>query len=80
MPLATMCISDFDKTAATSYRRELSLDSAIARVTYNRGGVSFRREYIASHPDSLIAVHLTASQPAMLSADVSLTSLLSHRV
>jgi len=80
MPLATMCISDFDKTAATSYRRELSLDSAIARVTYNRGGVSFRREYIASHPDSLIAVHLTASQPAMVSADVSLTSLLSHRV
>ena len=64
----------------TDYRRELSLDSAMARVTYRQGAVAFCREYLCSAPDSLVALHLTASKPGQISTVLSLASLLPHQV
>jgi alpha-L-fucosidase 2 len=66
--------------SVTSYRRELSLDSALARVSYEQGGVHFEREYLASAPDSLVAIRLTASQPRQLNLELSLSSVLPHSV
>ena len=40
------------------YRRELSLDDAVGRVSYVLGGVEHVREYFASRPDSVIVVRL----------------------
>ena len=81
-PLGTLHIKDIsaNPTAYTSYRRELSLDSALARVGYEKAGVSYQREYLTSAPDSLIAIHLTASRPGQLSLELSLGSLLPHHV
>lgn len=42
------------------YQRSLSLDDAIGRVSYVMDGVRYEREYLASHPDSVIAIHLSA--------------------
>ncbi len=53
----------------TDYRRELDLDSAIARTTYRLGGVRFERDVFASHPDQAVVMRITADQPA----DVSFT-------
>src|SRR4051794_39166691 len=47
---------------ASDYRRELDLDSAIARVTYRVGDVTYRREVFASYPDQVIVVHLGADR------------------
>jgi alpha-L-fucosidase 2 len=47
----------------SDYRRELDLDQAIARVLFTAHGVHFRREVLASHPDGVLAVRLTADQP-----------------
>ncbi len=47
----------------TGYRRELSLDSALAKVSFNKDGVAYRREYFASYPANVIAVKFSASQP-----------------
>ncbi len=81
MPLATMHITELaPQPQADGYRRELSLDSAVARVTYRRGDVAFSREYIASAPDSLIAIRLSASKPGQISLRLTLSSLLPHRV
>jgi len=81
MPLATMHIVDYDATSdVTGYRRSLSLDSAIAYTVYHKGDITFKREYLASAPDQLIAIRLTASQPRQINVEVRLTSLLSHRV
>ena len=55
------------------YRRELDLTSATARVSYRRGGVSYTRELIASHPDQILALRLTASKPGALDATVNLS-------
>jgi alpha-L-fucosidase 2 len=48
------------------YRRELDLDSALASVGYTWYGITFRREVFASHPDQVLVVRLTCSQPAGL--------------
>ncbi len=60
---------------ATNYRRELDLDTAIARTSYEVNGVTYTREVIASYPDNVIVVHLSASQPGALTFTARLTSL-----
>jgi alpha-L-fucosidase 2 len=60
--------------AATNYRRELDLDAAVARIRYEVGGVTYTREVIASYPDQVIAVRLTASRPGALSFTVRMDS------
>jgi alpha-L-fucosidase 2 len=52
--------------SAENYRRELDIDRAVASVQYRAGGVTFRRELFASHPDSVIAMRITADQPGKL--------------
>lgn len=58
----------------TNYKRELSLDSARAVVTYQVNGVTFRREIITSFPDQVITVHLTADKPGKITCNAFLTS------
>lgn len=61
--------------AAQDYRRELDLDSAIARVTYRIGDAVYTREAFASYPDQVVVVRLTCDRPGRLSFDTSLSSL-----
>ena len=60
--------------AATNYHRELDLDSAVAATRYDVEGVTYTREVIASYPDNVIAVRITASQPGKLGFGVRLDS------
>jgi alpha-L-fucosidase 2 len=47
-----------------NYRRELDIDTAVARVSYTVGGVRFSREIFSNPVDQVIAIRLTAhSQP-----------------
>lgn len=48
---------------ATSYRRELDLDRAIATTSYVVDGVTFTREVFSSAVDQVIVVRLTADKP-----------------
>ncbi|RFS19628.1 glycoside hydrolase family 95 protein [Chitinophaga silvatica] len=50
-----------------NYQRLLQLDSAIARTTWQRNGVTFREEVIVSAPQQVIVVRLSASKPGALS-------------
>jgi alpha-L-fucosidase 2 len=60
--------------AATDYRRELDLDSAIARVTYRVGDVSFHREVFASYPAQVIVVRLGADRPGQVRLTLKMDS------
>lgn len=53
--------------AVSGYQRTLDLRSAIARCTFERGGVRYTRETFSSAPDQVIIVRLTASRPHALS-------------
>lgn len=50
-------------SGVTDYWRNLDLDEAVAAVHYvNAAGVTFERQYLASNPDNVIAMHLTADK------------------
>ena len=53
---------------ARDYVRFLDLECAIAAAEWKSTDrtITFRREYIASFPDQVVAVHLTASEPGQL--------------
>ena len=61
---------DFNQTEVKNYRRSLNLNEAIAHVSYEKDGVRYQREYLASYPDNVIAIRLTADQKGALSFTV----------
>jgi len=64
---------DFPNAAtAGNYRRDLDLATSIATVSYTANGISYKREYIASIPDKIIMVRLTANKPASITVNLSL--------
>jgi alpha-L-fucosidase 2 len=64
----------FDDAQATDYRRELDLDAAISTTRFTRNGTQYRREVLASHPDQVIAIRLTAEGPGRIDLDCGITS------
>lgn len=57
---------------ATGYRRELSLDSALATTEFSIAGVQYHREVFVSAPDQAVVLRLTADHPGALSFQLSL--------
>ena len=56
------------------YRRELDLDTAVARVTYVSDGVRFVREVLSSPVDQVIAVRLTADRPGRINVTAGMST------
>jgi len=59
-PLANLHLKFENLAETTEYRRELDLDTGIARVSFNSGAATFTREAFCSAPDQVIALQLTA--------------------
>lgn len=70
--------SSHRKYTQDSYRRELDLETAVAKVSYSVGAVAFSREFFASNPDQIIVVKIYASKPGSLSFKASFDSELHH--
>lgn len=51
----------------TDYQRDLDLNEAVSHVRYTYQGVQYRREYICSYPDHILAVAFAASKPGSIS-------------
>ena len=64
-PLGALIVECAHQNATSSYRRELDISRAIARVSYNCGGVRYAREFFVSHPAQALIVRLTASAPVL---------------
>lgn len=63
---------DFDHKGDTAaYRRELNIADAVSEVTYNVDGVNYRRQTIASLPDGVIMVRLSADKKGALNFSLS---------
>lgn len=56
----------------SDYRRELDLEEAVVRVSYQVGEVKYTREVFSSGPDQVLVVRLTCSPPGKLSFTVNL--------
>jgi alpha-L-fucosidase 2 len=56
----------------SDFRRELSLDKAIAVTSYLVGNVVYKREVFTSFPDQVIVIKLTANKPGSLNFSTTL--------
>ena len=59
----------------TNYYRELDIERAVAKTTYQVDGVNYTREVLASFPDRVIVIRLTADQSGKLAFNATYTSL-----
>ena len=56
-----------------NYRRELDIERAVHTVAYNKDGVNYRREYLASHPAGVMVFRFTADKPGAFTGSISMT-------
>lgn len=77
MPYQTVgdLILDFKgHESVESYYRELDISNAVSSVSYEIDGVHYKREYLASVPDNVLAIKLSANRPGHISLEVKVAS------
>jgi alpha-L-fucosidase 2 len=74
-PLGDLHLHFEQRGEVTDYTRDLNLATAISSVRYKQGGVTFTREYFASHSEQVIVIRLTADHPQSLSFRAALSSV-----
>ena len=57
----------------THYQRDLDISQAVVHVSYRTNGITYRREYFASHPDQVLVIHFTADRPGAYTGTLRLT-------
>lgn len=72
-PLGDLWFSFPGQEKFSSYRRELDLNRAVARTTYESEGVTYTREVFASRPAQAVVVHLTSDKPGKISFTAKLS-------
>jgi alpha-L-fucosidase 2 len=65
-PLGDMLLRFPGQEKFTEYRRELDLDSGIARVSYRVGDAVFTREVFATAVDQVLVVRMTCDKPGRI--------------
>jgi alpha-L-fucosidase 2 len=73
-PIGDLSLEYSGHTEVSNYRRELNLDTAIARISYAAGGATFIREIFATPVDQVIVVNLTADRPGQINFAASFTT------
>lgn len=81
VPLGDLKIEfDHSKGKTSQYKRELNIENAINEVTYQIGGVQFKREYICSNPDDALIIRISANKKGAINCDISLDLLREAKV
>lgn len=62
------------------YRRELDVRRGIATVRFRSGSTIFTRECFISHPDGVLVLRLTASEPGKITFSAGLDSIYPNQV
>ena len=78
MPLGDLKIDFPIRGEVSNYCRELDLETAMARVTFEHGGTRYTREIFASNPGQAIVVRLASNKRGNLSFAAALDSQLRH--
>lgn len=69
--LADLTVRVGSTNPASGYRRDLDLASSKAGVSYTQDGLTFRREYFASHEADIIVGRFSADHPGSLTGSVA---------
>ncbi|MDN5277607.1 MAG: alpha-L-fucosidase 2 [Clostridiales bacterium] len=79
-PMADLYIIFEHEDEVLDYRRELDLHTALARVEYRVGGVTYIREAFISAVDQVLVVRLSASQPGRITLHAMLDTVHPHSI
>ncbi|MFC1661986.1 glycoside hydrolase N-terminal domain-containing protein [Gemmatimonadota bacterium] len=79
-PLGTLLLEMSHGDEVGEYTRTLDLGTATASVGYRIGNTRYERQAFVSHPDRVMVIRLSASEPGGLGFQVRFESLLRHRV
>jgi alpha-L-fucosidase 2 len=71
--LGDLYLTDLNKDDYTNYKRELDLDSAIAKTVYQTNGINYKRETFSSPVDQCIVIKISADKPGSISFSTRLT-------
>jgi alpha-L-fucosidase 2 len=71
-PVGDLLLNFPDINGAANYKRQLNLNTAVARVDFNSGGINFTREVFSSPVDQVIIVRLAADKPGQISFTAAL--------
>lgn len=74
-PFGDLWLNFRHSVAATGYTRALNVADAVATTEYTAAEITYKREYLCSQPNQVIAIRLTASRKASISFDALLTSV-----
>ncbi|CAM3746314.1 glycoside hydrolase N-terminal domain-containing protein [Mucilaginibacter galii] len=74
-PFADLYLQFAKQGTVSNYSRDLDISNATGHVSYSASGVKYTREYLASNPDQVMAVHLTADKPGKITFNASLKTL-----
>lgn len=77
-PLGDLIIKQVFTGHPADYYRELDISNATATTRFSVNGVTYTREILASAPDQVIAIRLTASKKGALNFTASTRSLLRY--
>lgn len=66
-PVGSLRLAFKGQDNISNYYRDLDIANAVATTTYMAGGVTYKREAIASFPDRVVVLHLTSDKPGSLS-------------
>jgi alpha-L-fucosidase 2 len=66
---------DMDHKTYTNYRRELDINRAVQTVSYQSGGVNYKREYFSSYPAQVMVFRFTGDKAGCLSGKVRMGNL-----
>ena len=72
-PIGDLMLS-FDATNFTDYRRELDMETGVAKITYRSGDALITREAFVSWPDRVLIVRLSADKPGRINLKAQLRS------
>lgn len=73
-PFGDLLLDFAGHSNATDYHRQLNIEDATVTATYKLGDTTYTRQCIASYPDNVLVVRLTADKAKQLTFKASLTS------
>src|SRR5919205_1036575 len=73
-PVGSLQLSFDGHENYSDYYRELDIERAVTKTTYTVNGVTYTRETLASFPDRVVVMRLTASKPGSISFTASFTT------
>lgn len=75
VPLGQLTIAQTYNGTSSNYERWLDLADATSGVYFTSNGIVYQREYLASYPEDIIAIRLSASQQGSVSFNIHLDRL-----